>query len=65
MKQVTEMTMNKQQEQIIKDALNIGIESRTRDMDETYPDENQEINHDLKTIDKAWDILFPKEDKDV
>lgn len=55
--------MNQQQEQIIKDALNIGIESVTRAMDETYtlPDENKAINHHLETLDNAWDILFPKE----
>ena len=50
--------MNRKQKQIVKDALNIGIESRTRDISDGYPDDNQEINHDLETIDKAWDILF-------
>jgi hypothetical protein len=47
--------MDKVQEQIIKDALNIAIEILT-DGEEGHRDER------LKTVDNAWDILFNKED---
>ena len=49
--------MEREQEQIIKEALNVGIEMCTREESE-YAEENHELQHKLKTIDKAWKILF-------
>ena len=48
--------MNKKQEQTIKEALNIAIELLT---DEPWGDGEQgHTDTRLKTVDKAWDILF-------
>ena len=55
--------MNKQQEQTIKDALNIAYDYVCRE--EIYANcvsTDDESNQALETIDKAWEILFQKED---